>query len=65
MVSVVRPGYSEMIRQLQIAEPRFFPAGAATPVAGPIWLFALLGAVFCAVPILFLVRRAPAFARNQ
>ena len=63
-VSLVRPGYAEMMRQLQIAQPNFFPVGAATPMAGPIWLFALLAAAFCAVPIFFLVRRAPAFARN-
>jgi hypothetical protein len=64
-VSLVRPGYTEMMRQLQIAKPKFFPSGAATAVVGPIWLFALLAAALCAVAIFFLVRRAPAFARNQ
>src|SRR5262249_19651119 len=63
--SLVRPGYAEMIRQLQIAKPKFFPAGLATAVVDPIWLFALLPTAFCAVSIFFLVRRAPAFARNQ
>jgi hypothetical protein len=64
-VSLVRPGYTEMMRQLQIAKPKFLPSGAATAVVGPIWLFALLAAALCAVAIFFLVRRAPAFARNQ
>ena len=64
-VSLVGPGYTEMMRQLQIAKPKFFPNGAATAVVGPIWLFALIAAALCAVAIFFLVRRAPAFARNQ
>src|SRR5262249_334438 len=40
-VSLVRPGYVELMRQLQIAKPEFLPASAVTAVVRPIWLFAL------------------------
>ena len=53
-VSMVRPGYAEMMRKMQIAQPKLFPAGAAIRVVGPICFFALLAAAFCAVPIFFL-----------
>jgi len=61
MVSMVRPGYAEMIRQMQIAMPRIFLASTPTAMPGPMWLFALLTMGFCAVPIFFLVRRRPSF----
>jgi hypothetical protein len=64
-VSLVHPGYSELLRQTRIAMPSFFPAGGATPIMpGPMWLFAFLAVAFCAVPIFFLVRRRAVFARN-
>jgi hypothetical protein len=64
-VSLVRPGYAEMMRELQIAKPILLPAGTATTVVGPTGLFALSAAAIGAVFIFFLVRQAPAFARNQ
>jgi len=63
-VSLLRPGYAEMMRELQIAKPIFFPAGAATTVVSPTGLFALSAAAIGAVFIFFLVRRAPAFGKS-
>jgi hypothetical protein len=63
MVSMIGPGYAKMIRQMQIDMPKFFPAGSPTAVPGSAWVFALLAAAFCAVPIFFMVRRRPAFLR--
>ena len=60
-VSMLGPGYAEMIRQMQIAMPKLFLAGTQTAMPGPMWVFALLATAGCAVPIFFLVRRRPAF----
>jgi hypothetical protein len=61
VISFVGPSYAEMMRQMQIAMPRLFLAGAQTAVPGPRWVFALLTMAGCAVPTFFLVRRRPAF----
>jgi hypothetical protein len=60
-VSLLRPGYVEMIRQVQAAMPRFFPAGAPSDIYGTMRFFGLATAVIIAVPIYFLVRRRSAF----
>jgi hypothetical protein len=61
VVSLVGPGYAGMMRQMQIAMPRLFPAGVPTAMPTPVWVFALLAMGSCAVPIFFLVLRRPAF----
>jgi hypothetical protein len=61
VISFVGPGYAEMMRQMQIAMPRLFLAGAQTSLPAPMWVFVLLAMAGCAVPIFFLVRRRPAF----
>ena len=64
-VSMLGPGYAEMMRQTRIAMPRLFPAGAPAALPGPIWVFVLLTTACCAVPIVFLVRRKPAFHQTS
>lgn len=60
-VSLMRHGYAEMTRQMQIAIPRYLPAGGPIAMPGPMWLFALSTTLFYAVAVYYLVRRRPAF----
>jgi len=57
VVSLARPG---IMQQMQRAMPAFFPA-AAMPQLERMWVYGLIGAAACAVPIWFLVRRRAAF----
>jgi hypothetical protein len=58
LVTLARPG---IMRQMQRAMPAFFPAAAAMPQLHLMWVYGLIGALACAVPIWFLVRRRAAF----
>jgi hypothetical protein len=57
LVCLARPGF---MQQMQRAMPGFFPA-AAMPQLDQMWVYGLMGAAACAVPIWFLVRRRAAF----
>ena len=58
VVTLARPGF---MQRLQHAMPGFFPGAAAMPALDRIWVFGLIGAAACTVPIWFLVRRRAAF----
>ena len=61
VVSVALPGFAERTQQMLRAMPGFFPTPDAMPQLDGMWLFGLIGAVACATPIWFLVRRRSAF----
>ena len=58
LVCLARPGF---MGQIERAMPGFFPAAAALPQLDSMWVYGLIGAVACAVPIWFLVRCRAAF----
>ena len=58
LVTAARPG---LVGQMQRAMPGFFPTGAGMPQLDRIWVFGLIGAAACAIPVWFLVRRRAAF----
>jgi hypothetical protein len=58
VVTLARPG---IMQQMQRAMPGFFPPAAAMPQLDRMWVYGLISAVACAVPIWFLVRRRAAF----
>jgi len=60
LVTFVKPGYAEVMRQMQSTMPRLFASGTP-PAAQPMWAFALMGAAVVAIPIYFLVRCREAF----
>jgi hypothetical protein len=61
LITVVRPGFTDRVQQIERSMPAFFPAAAAMPQLDKMWVFGLIGAAACAVPIWFLVRRRDAF----
>jgi hypothetical protein len=61
VVSVALPGLADRMQQMLRAMPGFFPAGAGVPQLSGMWMFALIGAGACALPVWFLVRRSAAF----
>jgi len=63
VVSLISPGYTEMLRQIETTMPRLFPAGAPTAVPGALWA-TFLTAAFWAVFIFFLVRARSAFQQS-
>jgi hypothetical protein len=63
VVSLISPGYAEMMRQIETTMPKLFPAGAPTTLPGAVWA-TLLTAAFWAVFLFFLVRCRSAFERS-
>ena len=61
VVSLMRPGYAEMVNQMQAAIPRFFPAGGPSALPGSLWFLAAPTVACNALLIYFLVRRRSAF----
>ena len=57
LATAARPGF---MGQMQRAMPGLFPA-AAMPQLDAMWVYGLIGAAACSVPIWFLVRRRSAF----
>ena len=58
VISLAHPG---IMQEMQQAAPAFFPTAVAMPQMGNMWVFGLISAAACAVPIWFLVRRRAAF----
>ena len=61
VVSVALPGFADRTQQMLRAMPGFFPTGAGLPQLNETWVFGLIGAAACALPVWFLVRRRAAF----
>jgi hypothetical protein len=62
VLTIIPGGFEAKIEVMRRAAPKFFPAGMPTQMPQPMWVFALMGMVFVAVPIWFLVRQRAAFA---
>jgi len=63
IVTLIHPGYDEMMRRAMSYMPSWYRMPPASQMPGPMWIFGLFGTVLLAVPLYFLVRRRPAFAR--
>jgi hypothetical protein len=61
IVTMVHPGWNEAMRLMMTAMPSFNEGVAQQRMLGPMWIFALFGLAFLAVPLYFLVRRSAAF----
>jgi len=64
LLTMAPPGYAAKMQILQKEMPRFFPAGTPVQMPQPAWVFVVMGMVFVAIPVWFLVRRRDAFGKS-
>jgi hypothetical protein len=62
-VTWVLPGYEAKMQRMLREMPRLSAAGVPAQMPQPVWVFALLGTAFVAIPVWFLVRRRAAFVK--
>jgi hypothetical protein len=63
VVTWALPGYEAKMQLMLREMPRLFPAGTPPQMPQPMWVFMLMGIVFVAIPVWFLVRQRAAFVK--
>ena len=64
LLAMLPPGFEQKLEIMRREAPALFPAGMPAQMPQPIWVFAVMGMAFIAIPIWFLVRQRDAFSRQ-